>query len=364
MAVRRKKKGNDLGAKGPKGPSTGAEAVTARDDDEEAEQETKAQGGTTAVRESPVAVATAPEREPVAPVAVAPQPVAAKQPPAPVAVPAPPAVQISGHGVVAKVTPPVAKPSSKAGAVPAVVVPPTSRFATRGEVARIADEEFKKSFIPTPDGRQVQVIEPLNPENFSGTVRTLAEALDAVKSWCQQESLWPVMMGLSCCAIEMMGTAATRYDLARFGAEVFRPSPRQADIMIVAGTVTKKMAPVVRRIYDQMADPKWVIAMGACSSCGGMYNVYSVLQGVDEVVPVDVYVPGCPPRPEALIYGVMQLQKKIREKARQRSPHGGALLDFVAKVTPNAIFPDWSPKAQSLERPDAYEQRNSRSCSK
>lgn len=153
-----------------------------------------------------------------------------------------------------------------------------------------------------------EVMELQTPDN--ALTKTVSEALN----YCRRNSIWPVMMGLSCCAIEMMGTAASRFDLSRFGSEVFRPSPRQADLMIVAGTVTKKMAPVVRRIYDQMTEPKWVIAMGACSSCGGMYNVYSVLQGVDEVIPVDVYVPGCPPRPEALIYGIMQLQKKIRQE--------------------------------------------------
>ncbi len=135
--------------------------------------------------------------------------------------------------------------------------------------------------------------------------------LNKVAHWAQSSSLWPALFGLACCAIEMMATSSSRYDLARFGSEIFRASPRQADLMIVAGRVSAKMAPAVRQIWEQMPDPKWVIAMGACASCGGIFNNYAIVQGVDLIIPVDVYVAGCPPTPEALIEGVQILQKKI-----------------------------------------------------
>lgn len=138
--------------------------------------------------------------------------------------------------------------------------------------------------------------------------------LDSAINWIRTNSMWPMPMGLACCAIELMAVAAARFDIARFGAEVMRFSPRQSDCMIVSGTVTYKMAPQVRRIYDQMCAPKWVIAMGACASTGGMYRSYAVLQGVDRIVPVDVYVSGCPPRPEALLDALIKLQAKVRRE--------------------------------------------------
>ena len=138
--------------------------------------------------------------------------------------------------------------------------------------------------------------------------------LDSLVNWARKSSLWPATFGLACCAIEMMATTDSRHDLARFGSEVFRASPRQADVMIVSGRVSRKMAPVLRRIYDQMPEPKWVISMGACASIGGVFDNYALVQGVDQIVPVDVFVPGCPPRPESLIYGIVQLQRKIAQQ--------------------------------------------------
>ena len=138
--------------------------------------------------------------------------------------------------------------------------------------------------------------------------------LDAAINWMRKNSLWPMPMGLACCAIELMATGASRFDIARFGAEVMRFSPRQSDVMIVAGTVTYKMALAVKRIWDQMPEPKWCIAMGACASSGGMYRSYAVLQGIDQLIPVDVYISGCPPRPEALIEGLLKLQAKIQNE--------------------------------------------------
>lgn len=162
-----------------------------------------------------------------------------------------------------------------------------------------------------PDPVQTQTEIGYNPKAEGDVVVT---RLDAALNWFRKNSLWPMPMGLACCAIELMGAAASRYDIARFGAEVMRFSPRQSDVMIVAGTVTYKMALAVKRIYDQMAEPKWVIAMGACASTGGMYRSYAVLQGVDRILPVDVYVAGCPPRPEALLDALLKLQSKVAKE--------------------------------------------------
>jgi NADH-quinone oxidoreductase subunit B len=165
----------------------------------------------------------------------------------------------------------------------------------------------------------------------------LVTSVDYVFNWARKSSVWPLTFGLACCAIEMIAASAARFDIARFGSEVFRPSPRQSDLMIVAGTVTLKMAPVLKRIYDQMPEPKWVMAMGACSSVGGPFNTYATLQGVDKIVPVDVYVTGCPPRPENLFYGLLKLQEKIDTMSLVARPTGvrldeTMLEDFKSRI--------------------------------
>src|SRR5919112_15240 len=152
------------------------------------------------------------------------------------------------------------------------------------------------------------------PEPENDDLPILLVPADYLVRWARRSAIWPVAFGLACCAIEMMAMSCGRYDIARFGAEVFRGSPRQSDLMIVAGRLSRKMAPVLRRIYDQMPEPKYVISMGACASVGGVFDNYALVQGVDQIVPVDVFVPGCPPRPESLIYGIVALQRKIDQQ--------------------------------------------------
>ena len=161
----------------------------------------------------------------------------------------------------------------------------------------------------------------------------LLSSVEKFVGWSRAGSLWPATFGLACCAIEMMSTGAAHYDMARFGMEVFRASPRQADLMIVAGRVSQKMAPIVRNLYDQMPDPKWVLSMGVCASSGGMFNNYAIVQGVDHVVPVDMYVPGCPPRPEMLMDGILKLHEKIKkEQIVERPRKGESMEDFKART--------------------------------